>query len=86
MEEGVLVNILAVIHHDVIIGKYCEIGPGAKILGECILGENVFVGANAVILPKIKIGNGAIIGAGAVVTKDVPQDCIVMGSPAKPKA
>jgi sugar O-acyltransferase (sialic acid O-acetyltransferase NeuD family) len=84
LDEGVLINILSVIHHDVIIGKYCEIGPGAKILGECKLEENVSVGANAVILPKITIGKDAIIGAGAVVTKDVPQGCTVIGSPAKP--
>jgi sugar O-acyltransferase (sialic acid O-acetyltransferase NeuD family) len=84
LDEGVLVNILAVIHHDVMIGKYCEIGPGAKVLGECKLEENVSVGANAVILPKITIGKDAIIGAGAVVTKDVPQGCTVIGNPAKP--
>jgi sugar O-acyltransferase (sialic acid O-acetyltransferase NeuD family) len=83
--EGLLVNTLAVIHHDVVINKYCEIGPGAKILGECILGDDVFIGANAVILPKIKIGNGAIIGAGAVVTRDVQERTTVIGSPAKPK-
>jgi sugar O-acyltransferase (sialic acid O-acetyltransferase NeuD family) len=84
LDEGVLINTLSVIHHDVIIGKYCEIGPGAKVLGECRLEENVSVGANAVILPKIAIGKDAIIGAGAVVTKNVPQGCTVIGSPAKP--
>jgi maltose O-acetyltransferase len=41
------------------------------------------VGANCVLLPGIHIHNGAIIGAGSIVTKDVPENAIVAGSPAK---
>jgi acetyltransferase-like isoleucine patch superfamily enzyme len=40
------------------------------------------IGANATILPGISIGRGAMIGAGAVVTRDVPENAIVRGSPA----
>lgn len=45
--------------------------------------ENVWVGSNAIILPGITIGKGSIIAAGAVVTKDVPANVVVAGSPAK---
>lgn len=48
-----------------------------------IIGNNVFVGANAVILPGVKIGDNSIIGAGAVVTKNIPQNVVVAGNPAK---
>ena len=47
------------------------------------IGDNVWIGSNATILAGITIGNGAIIGANAVVTKDVPQNTIVAGVPAK---
>ena len=47
------------------------------------LGSNIIVGANSVIVGDLKIGDGAIIGAGAVVTKDVPQNAVVVGNPAK---
>ncbi|MCX3053838.1 hypothetical protein OHX05_11710 [Acinetobacter baumannii] len=40
------------------------------------------IGANATILPGIRIGRNALVGAGAVVTKDVPENAIVVGNPA----
>ena len=48
-----------------------------------LIGNNVWIGAHAVILPGITIGNNAIIGAGAVVTKDVPDNAVMTGVPAK---
>jgi NDP-sugar pyrophosphorylase family protein len=48
-----------------------------------IIGKNVFLGLNAVVLPGIKVGNGSIIGAGSIVTKDVPENVIVVGNPAR---
>ena len=47
------------------------------------IGDNVWIGSNATILSGVTIGNGAIIGANAVVTKDVPENIIVAGIPAK---
>ena len=47
------------------------------------LGDDVWIGANAVILPGVTIGRHVVVAAGAVVTKDVPDNCIVGGVPAK---
>ena len=47
------------------------------------IGKSVWIGSNATILPGVTIGNGAIVAAGAVVTKDVPENTIVGGVPAK---
>lgn len=47
------------------------------------IGRNVWIGASATILPGVTIGDGAIVGAGAVVTRDVPENTIVVGIPAK---
>ncbi|MGT2957812.1 DapH/DapD/GlmU-related protein [Streptococcus bovimastitidis] len=47
------------------------------------IGSNVWIGENVVILPGVKIGNGSIIGANSVVNKDVADNSIVVGSPAR---
>lgn len=47
------------------------------------IGNNVIIGANATIIGGISIGDNSIIGAGAVVVKDVQQNTIVAGNPAK---
>ena len=48
-----------------------------------IIKENAWIGANATILPGVTIGKGAIVGSGSVVTKDVEDNMIVAGNPAK---
>ena len=45
--------------------------------------ENVWLGANVIILPGVTIGENSIVGAGSVVTKDVPENVVVAGNPAK---
>ncbi len=80
--KGSLINVQAAVHHDVEIGCFVEVSPGAKILGNSIIGAFSSIGTNATILPKIKIGKNVIIAAGSVVTKDVPDNCMVAGIPA----
>jgi sugar O-acyltransferase (sialic acid O-acetyltransferase NeuD family) len=83
IENGVLLNAFCHIHHDVFIGEYAEVSPKALILGKATVGKFTQIGAGAIILPKVKVGNNAIIGAGAVVTKDIPDNCVAFGIPAK---
>ena len=45
--------------------------------------KNVWIGANVTILPGVTIGENAIVGACSVVTKDVPDNAVVVGNPAK---
>lgn len=81
--KGTLIHINTTIHHDCIIGNYCEISPSCNILGKVQIGNYCSIGAGAIVLPKIKIGNNVIVGAGAVVTKNLPDNSIVKGIPAK---
>lgn len=47
------------------------------------LGDNVYIGAGSIVIGNIVIGNNVIIGAGSVVTKDLPDNCVAVGNPAR---
>ena len=55
----------------------------ADKFGRIVIGDNVNIGWNAILLPGVCIGNNVIVAAGAVVTKDVPDNSVVAGVPAK---
>lgn len=78
-----LINLNVTIGHDVTIGEGSSIMPGANLAGNVHVGEGVLIGSGANILNKVRIGSGAKVGAGAVVTKDVRNDAVVVGIPAK---
>lgn len=80
---GTLINTRSNIHHDTIIGKFCDIAPSATLLGGVVIGDYTFIGSGATILPKVKIGNHVTVGAGAVVINNLPDRVTVVGNPAK---
>lgn len=56
---------------------------GYTKIGKVKIGNNVFIGAESVVLPNVKIGSNVIIGANSTVTKDVPDNVVAAGNPAK---
>lgn len=81
--RGTLINTNAQVHHECTIGSFCEISPGAILLGSVNVGNLTSIGAGAIILPNLKVGNNVTIGAGSVVTKNVADNLVVTGVPAK---
>lgn len=57
--------------------------PKIDLFDDISIGNNVHIGTNAIIMPGVRIGNNCIIGCSAVVTKNVPDNCVVAGIPAK---
>jgi acetyltransferase-like isoleucine patch superfamily enzyme len=54
------------------------------VRGRIEIKDDAWIGTGVVILPNVTIGRAAIVGAGAVVTRDVPDEAVVAGVPAKP--
>ena len=51
--------------------------------GDTVVGNDVWIGQNVTVMPGVHIGDGSIIAANSVVTKDVPDNAVVVGVPAK---
>jgi len=62
-----------------------DVGTGARVnvSRDIIVGDHVWIGYNASILGGVRIGDGAVIGLGAVVTRDVPNNAVAAGNPAR---
>lgn len=52
--------------------------------GKIVVGDDTFIGTGSTILPGVTIGKNCVIGAGSIVTKDVPDNTVVAGVPARP--
>ena len=81
--EGTKIDNLVHIAHNVVIGKNCTIVCLSCIAGSVHIGDDVHVYIGAIIRDGRRVGKGAIVGMGAVVTKDVEENDIVVGVPAK---
>jgi len=83
--DNCVVSYNSSVSHNAIINAHSYIAFGATIGAYVEIDENVFVGQGAILISaKVhKVGANSIIGAGAIVTKDVPANVVVAGSPAR---
>lgn len=88
IEGMVYIPPLSKIGNDVFIGPCATLTndpyPPSKKLAGVIIDDNAVIGAGSVIKAGVKIGKNSVVAMGAVVTKDVPDNTVVIGVPAKP--
>ncbi len=77
--NGIIVHLKAKIGVNAVIWQQVTIGSSGG--GTPIIGDNCKIGAGSKILGGVTIGNNVFIGANAVVTKDVPDNAVVVGAP-----
>lgn len=80
---GVIVNSSAVVEHDVKVGNFAHIAPGAILGGGSSVGDRSLIGTNATVLPMVKVNNDIVVGAGAVVTMNLEEPGVYAGVPAR---
>lgn len=83
--RGCIINNGAIIEHDCQVGDYVNICPKFAMAGHTTIGQRSYMGIGSTIIDEIKVGQGVTVGAGAVVIRDVPDNKLVVGVPAKIK-
>lgn len=78
---GIVINGGTVIGNNCNVSQFLSIGTNKNT--PATIGDNVYIGPNVCIVEDVKIGNNVTIGAGSVVTKDLPENAIAAGVPAK---
>lgn len=79
----VFLNTRCDIGHDSRIGDFCSIMPNVNISGSVTIGERTMVGVQSAVIQGVKVGSRVTVGMGSRVMSDVPDDCTVMGYPAR---
>lgn len=81
--DGVMVHAGVIIEHDNQIKDFANLAPGVKLSGWVTVGKRATIYTGASVAPQVSIGHDAIVGAGAVVLKDVPNNGVAFGVPAR---
>ncbi len=80
-----IINTGAIIEHECIIGDYTHISVGTTLCGEVSVGRNCMIGSRSTVIQCLNIGDNCVVGAGAVVIENLPDNCTVVGVPARVK-
>jgi sugar O-acyltransferase (sialic acid O-acetyltransferase NeuD family) len=80
---GTLINTKASVDHDSIVGDFAHVSAGATVGANCRIGDEAMISISASVMSECSVGARTIIGAGAVVVRDIPDDVVAYGVPAR---
>ncbi len=82
--ENVYIHPMACIGHDATIGNHAVISSFVDVAGNCLVGDCSFLAINVILKQGVCIGDGSIVGLASVVHRDIPDNVIALGNPARP--
>lgn len=81
--EHALLNRLAMVAHDDVLGDFVTLAPGVVLSGNVQVGEGTDIGTTAAVNQGLSIGEWSVVGSGAVVSRSLPANCTAVGVPAR---
>lgn len=81
--RGVMLSTKSSVDHDSVLGDFAHLSAGATVGGKVRIGDETLIALGALVTSGMKIGARTIIGAGSVVVRDIPDDVIAFGVPAR---
>lgn len=83
VEDNVLISVYSVVGHDVFVGAHSDIQTNTILGGNVRIGAETFLGLSVTVKEELSIGSNTIIGMGAVVSREIGDDVIAVGDPAR---
>lgn len=83
IRDNVLLNVGVTIAHDSQIGEHCFFGPRVNLAGFVKIEEMGYFGINSTVIDNINVCSNVKVGAGAVITKNIKEEGLYVGIPAK---
>jgi UDP-N-acetylbacillosamine N-acetyltransferase len=81
--QNVIVNTGATVDHDCVLEDGVHVCPGVSLAGGVRIGRAAWVGIGSTVIQRVCIGARAFVGAGAVVLRDLPENIVAYGNPAR---
>jgi sugar O-acyltransferase (sialic acid O-acetyltransferase NeuD family) len=86
IHDNCIINTSASVDHDCVVGPHAHLCPGVHLAGNVTVGAGSMIGTGSSVIPGVKIGQCCTLGAGSVVVRDIADNAIADGVPARIRA
>jgi sugar O-acyltransferase (sialic acid O-acetyltransferase NeuD family) len=81
--RGALLNTKASVDHQSVLGDFAHVSAGGTVGANCVIGDETLIALGASVASGVRVGARVVVGAGAVVVRDLPDDVVAYGVPAR---